>query len=202
MSSPNRYAPVSIPTLNRYKHFRDCLESLEKCNGAEYTEVYVGVDYPPSPKYIEGWEKINEYLDRKIENNNFLKLVVFKREKNCGVCNPNSNSALLHKYLSERYDRFISSEDDNVFAKTFLDYMNQGLEKYKNDPKCTAICGYNYYGVHSDKYDKNVYLSHEYSALGSRHLAKETKIFDVPENKGIPRRHHVIMEKSFYYIQI
>lgn len=51
------YAPVIIPTLNRYDHFIKCLESLEKCSGAEYTEVFVALDFPPSNKYIEGWKK-------------------------------------------------------------------------------------------------------------------------------------------------
>ena len=52
------FAPVIIPTLNRYEHFRKCLESLEACTGAEKTDVYVALDFPPSEKYVEGW-KIN-----------------------------------------------------------------------------------------------------------------------------------------------
>lgn len=30
-----QYAPVVIPTLNRYDHFKACLESLEKCRGVD-----------------------------------------------------------------------------------------------------------------------------------------------------------------------
>ena len=51
------FAPVIIPTLNRYEHFRKCLESLEACTGAEKTDVYVALDFPPSEKYVEGWKK-------------------------------------------------------------------------------------------------------------------------------------------------
>lgn len=50
------YAPIIIPTLNRNEHFRKCLESLEKCSGAENSEVFVALDFPPSDKYIDGWE--------------------------------------------------------------------------------------------------------------------------------------------------
>lgn len=42
------YSPVIIPTLNRYEHFRECLESLEHCVDADKTTVYIGLDYPPS----------------------------------------------------------------------------------------------------------------------------------------------------------
>ena len=34
-----KYAPIVIPTLNRYEHFKRCLESIERCTGAEYTDV-------------------------------------------------------------------------------------------------------------------------------------------------------------------
>ena len=60
-----QYAPVWIPTLNRFEHFKRCLESLERCTGADKTDVYVGLDYPPSDKYVEGWKKIDAYLAEK-----------------------------------------------------------------------------------------------------------------------------------------
>lgn len=59
------YAPVIIPTLCRDVHFKRCLESLEKCTAAEYTDVYVGLDYPAIEKHVEGWKKIDGYLNPK-----------------------------------------------------------------------------------------------------------------------------------------
>ena len=41
------YAPVIIPTLSRFEHFKRCWESLENCTGADKTEVFVALDYPP-----------------------------------------------------------------------------------------------------------------------------------------------------------
>jgi glycosyltransferase involved in cell wall biosynthesis len=46
-----QYAPVVIPTLNRYDHFKACLESLEKCRGVDKTDVYVVLDFSPSEEY-------------------------------------------------------------------------------------------------------------------------------------------------------
>lgn len=136
------YAPVIIPTLNRYNHFRECLESLEKCTGAEYTDIYVGLDYPPSDKYVEGWKKINEYLLEKEQNNGFKSLVVRRRDHNCGVGHDLSNSMLLRREIYEHYDRYIFTEDDNVFSPCFLEYINKGFERYKDDKRVTVICGY------------------------------------------------------------
>ena len=35
------------------------------------------------------------------------------------------------------------SEDDNVFSPNFLEYVNKGLELFKNDKSVFAIVGYN-----------------------------------------------------------
>lgn len=136
------YAPIIIPTLNRYEHFKQCLESLEKCSWAEFTDVYVGLDYPPSEKYVEGWGKIDAFLRLKENHNAFHLLKVFRREVNCGMGLNKSNLGLLGDYVRERYDRYVVSEDDNVFSPNFLEYINKGLERYKDDSSVFAIVGY------------------------------------------------------------
>lgn len=137
-----QYAPIVIPTLNRVVHFRRCLESLERCTGAELTDVYVGLDYPPAEKYVDGWKKINEYLAEKEKKNGFKNLFVFRRDHNCGVVGPESNYQLLKNVVEPTYDRFISSEDDNEFSPNFLEFMNQGLEFYKDDPRVLFVSAY------------------------------------------------------------
>ena len=52
MQEIKEFAPVLIPTLNRYEHFKRCLESLERCTWAEKTDVYVALDFPPSDKFF------------------------------------------------------------------------------------------------------------------------------------------------------
>lgn len=167
------YAPVIIPTLNRFDHFRQCFESLERCNGADKTEVYIGLDYPPLDsegnmisKYSEGWEKINAYLNEKEVKNCFLKLIVIRRDRNFGVCGPGSNSSQLKKIVFERYDRCIISEDDNIFSPNFLEYINKGLEKYKNDTTVLSINAYSH--PYHFRFDGNNYFHHnvDFSAWG------------------------------------
>ena len=136
------YAPVCIVTLNRYEHFRKCLESLEQCTGANKTEVFVSLDYPPSEKYIEGWKKTDAFLAQKEQNNCFKKLNVIRRKHNCGVGNPHSNGVLLGTFIREHYGRYIITEDDNVFSPNFLEYINKGLDKFENDASVSAVTGY------------------------------------------------------------
>lgn len=159
------YAPVLIPTLNRYDHFVRCLESLEECTGAEKTDVYVALDYPPSEHYREGWKRIDAYLHEKENNNGFNHLIVYRRETNY-FFSGKGNLTTVIKDLPECIDRYILSEDDNIFSPNFLEYVNDGLEKFENDPNCLAVCGYNYQGVKLNEYNYNCYLSREYSAWG------------------------------------
>lgn len=139
-----KYAPVIIPTLNRFDHFKKCLESLEKCSGADKTEVYIGLDYPPTDKYQEGWKKIDCYLKEKESNNGFKKLIVLRRNRNLGVSGRNSNGNQLTNYILSISSKYIFSEDDNEFSPNFLEYMNRNLEQYKDDPEVIAVCGYSY----------------------------------------------------------
>lgn len=134
------YAPVIIPTLCRYKHFKECLESLSKCKWAEETEVFVGLDYPAKESHRPGYEKIKNYL-KEVGDMTFKKIHVFEREVNYGG---GKNCTELKKVALERFDTYIYSEDDNVFAPNFLEYMDTCLEKYKDDSNVIAVCGYSY----------------------------------------------------------
>ena len=118
------FAPIIIHTLNRYKHFKRCLESLERCTCADQTDVYVGLDYPPSDKYVEGWKKIDAYLVEKEKNNGFKRLYVKRRNHNYGVGNDNSNGSALMKEVKEVSNCYIFTEDDNEFSPDFLSYCN------------------------------------------------------------------------------
>lgn len=163
------FAPVIIPTLNRFDHFKRCLESLERCTDADKTDVYVGLDYPPSEHYVEGWKKIDEYLYEKEKNHGFKNLYVRRRDHNCGVGNIHDNGSLLRQEVRQVSDRFISTEDDNEFSPNFLSYCNWGLDYFKNDDRVLAICGYNL--IETPHLKNNVYMyNHGFCAWGAAYL--------------------------------
>lgn len=170
------YAPVLIPTLNRYEHFKRCLESLEKCTGAEHTEIFVALDYPPSEKYKEGWSKICKYLEEKKQSHLFKELHVIKRDHNYGICKLNSNpGSARDEFIAPRFNCYITTEDDNEFSPNFLEYMNWGLRSYENDQSILAICGYS--DLPTDIFKNNVYKFDRFSAWGCGiWIAKQKKV--------------------------
>ena len=61
------YYPIIIPTLNRYEHFKRCVESLAKNIHSDKTERVIGFDFPPSNKYFDGYEKMkNDILNTTV----------------------------------------------------------------------------------------------------------------------------------------
>lgn len=153
------YAPVLIPTLNRYEHLQKCLESLSKCTWADKTDVYVALDYPPSDKYVEGWKRNREFL-HTCGNMGFKKIHLIERTENYGIWNPGDKGNLrcLVNEIKKQYDRYILSEDDNVFAPAFLEYMNKGLEMFKDDEDVICLSGYKFRFPEPFKYNENTFI--------------------------------------------
>lgn len=160
MSVINQYAPVIITTLCRYEHFRNCIESLLRCTHSENTDVYIGLDYPSNDSHKSGYEKILKYVDTI---SGFKSFTVFKRDINFGS---SKNMRELKIFVLHKYDCFIVSEDDNVFSPNFLDYINKGLELYKDDPQIFAICGFSH-PINKTSLEHNIYVSSRYNAWGT-----------------------------------
>lgn len=156
----HNYAPVLVPTLNRFEHFRTCILSLVECKGSNQTDLFVLLDYPTKELHWEGYNKILEFLTNF---NGFKSVNVIKRSTNFGA---HDNIIDGYKIVFEKYDRLILSEDDNVFSKDFLIYMNKTLEKYKDDSTIFSVSGYNYPITIPNQYQENIYLWCGFSAWG------------------------------------
>ena len=154
------YAPILVGTLNRYTHFKRCIESLKKCDGAEKSELYIALDYPPSQKYQEGYNQILNYINKGIEG--FKKVNILKRKKNFGVPE-NFNDA--RGYIFKSHDTVIFSEDDNEFSTDFLEFINKGLVTYKDRLDILSVCGYMYPMIFKNEPD-DVFLYQGFSAWG------------------------------------
>ena len=133
-----RYAPIAIPTLNRRIHLEQCINSLRNCKGAEKTDIYISVDYPPSEKYVNGYNQVKEYLHNGLSG--FSKVHIVYQETNLG---PYGNLLFLFDSVFEKHEVIIFTEDDNEFSPNFLEYMNKCLLYKEDDEKVMCVSGYN-----------------------------------------------------------
>lgn len=128
--------PVVIPTLNRVNHLKRCLVSLMKNKGVSDTEIYISVDFPPSEKYQKGYEEVCQLLST-IDLSVFKNATIIYQKENLGAV---KNCEFLSATVEDKYDAYIFSEDDNEFSPNFLEFVNKGLELFKDEPKVISIC--------------------------------------------------------------
>lgn len=164
---------IIIPTLNRYEHLKRCISSLACNPRAKEVDLILSLDYPPHPKYEEGYRKIK----RDFKNvSGFRKYVFIENENNLG---PEGNEQKLKKYVFDHnYDAFIFSEDDNEFSLNYLDYMIQGLELTK-ESDVEFVSGYTHLDMNIDSnYQHNYFKSKAFSAWGYGVLLKNHIRYD------------------------
>lgn len=152
------YAPILIPTLNRIEHLKRCIASLQNNAWAKYTTLIISVDYPPGEKYIDGYKKICDYLKKGIDG--FANVDIIYQKENLGAID---NFIFLQNYAKERFDCFIYTEDDNEMSPNFIEYIDKGLEEFRNDDRIIAICSF---GGSGKSDENNIELSQNFSAYG------------------------------------
>lgn len=174
------FSPILIPTLNRFEHFKRCVESLSRCKYADRTDLLIALDYPLKDTHWNGYNQINEYIPKII---GFKNVILIKREKNYGAL---ENSNLLFREVLEKYDTFFFTEDDNEFSPNTLEYINLGLEKFEKNDAIFAICT-SHHNIEIPNSATGTYFTLDsYSPMGfATWKYKYLKYFEVDKQKYI-----------------
>jgi len=131
-------APVVIFAYNRPECLRANLDSLRCCDLIESTSLYIFCDGVKETRSNDR-ELVGQV--RKIARGVLFSrtLEVIERESNLGLHN---SVTMGVKEILERHERAIFLEDDLVFARNFLLFMNAALNKYSAVPEVLSVTGY------------------------------------------------------------
>lgn len=140
------YAPIALFTYCRADKTQRAVESLLHNEEAKDTDLFIFSD---GPKTYPDDEKKTEEKHKGVEENRryihtitgFKSVSIVERDKNWGLAN--SLIAGITDVIS-RYGRIIVVEEDLVLSPYFLKFMNDALEKYKDDDRVAAVSGYVY----------------------------------------------------------
>ena len=132
------YAPCLISVYNRVFHFKRCIGSLAECPGASSTPLFIAIDAPYRKEDVAANQAIIEYAQMI---HGFKSINIIRRATNVGAFN---NVRMAQEEIFRTYGKIIISEDDNIFAPYFLEFVNDGLSYYESDPTIFSICGYSY----------------------------------------------------------
>lgn len=131
------YAPIALFCYNRPHHLKRTIEALAKNELARESDLHVFSD-GPKPGQEENVEEVRNLLT-KIEG--FKSVKVHQSPTNTGL-----GESILRGVngIFAEYDSIIVMEDDLLSSPYFLSFVNEGLQKYKGDPRVASIVGYNY----------------------------------------------------------
>lgn len=140
------YAPIALFAYCRADKTQHVVESLLRNPEAAGTELYVFSDGPrvfpndhaKSEQKRKGVEETRKYIHGIT---GFKKVIVVEREENWGLAN--SLIAGISDII-KKCGRVIVIEDDLTLSPYFLRFMNEALEKYKDDDRVAAVSGYVY----------------------------------------------------------
>jgi hypothetical protein len=126
-------APIVVFGYNRPRHLRAVIEALAKNNGADQSCVFIYCDGQKADADAAAVE-----ATRRVARDvwGFLKTEVIERDINLGL------SRSIVEGVSEicgRFGRAIVLEDDVVPTPFFLEYANDGLDRYADDERVLSI---------------------------------------------------------------
>ena len=131
-------APITLFVYNRPEHTRRTVEALKQNRLAKESNLIIFSDSPRSQAQAEQVGEVRAYI-RQIEG--FNSVTVIEREINLGLARSIIDGVTT---IVGKYGRIIVIEDDMVTSPYFLAYMNEALEKYKDDDRVVSIHGYVY----------------------------------------------------------
>jgi hypothetical protein len=135
----NDLAPILLFVYNRPEHTRLTLEALKANILADQSQLFIYADAARNEKdrlSVDEVRKIIHSID------GFAKISLCIREQNFGLANNIIDGVTK---IVNQYGKVIVLEDDLITAPHFLEFMNDGLETYKDEEKMGHIHACQYY---------------------------------------------------------
>ena len=132
-------APITLFIYNRPEHAMQTLESLYLNTLAMQSDLYIFADGPKQNANPETLEKIRRTREIAHSKQWCKNVTIIESDKNKGL------AASIISGVTEivnKYGKVIVLEDDLVTSPYFLQYMNDALSVYENEPKVACIHGY------------------------------------------------------------
>ena len=130
------YAPIVVFGFNRPDALKNTITSLLQNEEAKLSDLFVFVDGPRNGKAGEK-EKVEAVKKFVKSIKGFKSLHCTFSEQNKGLADSIIGGV---SQVINQYGKVIVLEDDLVLMPNFLNFMNQGLEKYQNEDKIFSVC--------------------------------------------------------------
>lgn len=146
------YSPIVLFVYNRPDHTARTIEALKQNSLADQSELLIFSDAPKSKSDQSRVAEVRAYL-KGIKG--FKSISIIESDVNKGLSRSIIGGVTK---VFDTYDRVIVLEDDMVTSPFFLEYMNNALDLYKDEPSVGCIHGWNYRLDTSEIVDETFFL--------------------------------------------
>ena len=129
-------APIVLFVYNRPWHTRQTIETLQRCELASISDLYIFADGPKPDATDECKENINAVRNYIRNIDGFQSIHIEESPANKGLAN--SVISGVSKVI-EKHDKVIVLEDDILTHPFFLQFMNDALYYYREDKRIFSI---------------------------------------------------------------
>ncbi len=129
-------APIALFVYNRLDNTRQTIEFLKKNTLAAESELYVFSD---GGKDEQSWKQVNELRNYLHTISGFKRIHLTEHKENIYI--ERNVTEGITEVLKE-HNSVIVLEDDICTSPVFLKYINEALEKYKDEKKVMHIAGF------------------------------------------------------------
>ncbi len=154
------YAPICLFTYKRLNETKQTVSALKENNLAKKSDLIIFSDGPKTESDIKAIQELRDYLTTI---SGFRTIKIYESVENKGLA-----KSIIHgvsKVLNQ-YQDIIVVEDDLKTSTNFLDFMNQGLNFYKNNSNVISISGYTMPLAILESIDKDYYYGIRASSWG------------------------------------
>ncbi len=131
-------SPIALFAYNRPEKLKIAIESLSNNELSGASDLYVFVDGPKSTKDAFLIQDVIEIIQG---TNGFKSINLHTSEINLGLA---SSVRKGIDFVLSLAPTVVVIEDDLIIAPSFLQYVNEGLSRFKDDNRVASIQGYQY----------------------------------------------------------
>lgn len=134
-------APIVIFTYNRPWHTEQTLNALMQNVLADKSTLYIFCDGAKKDASKKDLNSIREVRGIVRANNWCKAVIIIEKDENLGLANSVISGVTE---IIQEHGKVIVLEDDIITGKHFLEFMNTGLDCYKDENKVYGVSGYSF----------------------------------------------------------
>jgi len=129
-------APILVTVYSRLESLYQCIESLKANQLSKESDLYIASDFAGKESDKKIIQEIRDYI---LTIEGFKSVNPIFRENNLGAF---ESPVQAISEVINKHGKIIFLEDDIVVSKSFLQFLNDGLDKFEDNNKVYSISGY------------------------------------------------------------